>query len=42
MKTYRDYLSKKYLEPIVIQRTEKKKGDKVLVSSSKPIQEVTA
>ena len=40
MKSYRDYLAKKQLNPIVIERTQKKKGDKVLVSVHKPILEV--
>ena len=36
MKSYRDYLAIKGLKPIVIERTAKKKGDKVLVASCRP------
>ena len=40
MKSYRDYLAIKGLRPIVIERTAKKKGDKVLVASCKPVEVV--
>jgi hypothetical protein len=33
---YRDYLRAKGLNPIVIERTVKNKGDRVVVSSCKP------
>ncbi len=35
--SYRDYLAIKGLKPIVIERTAKQKGDKVLVASCKPV-----
>jgi len=31
--SYRDYLALKGLKPIVIERTDKKKGDKVIITS---------
>ena len=37
MISYRDYLAMKGLSPIVIERTEKRNGDTVLVSSCKPV-----
>ena len=37
VKSYRDYLAIKGLKPIVIERTGKQKGDKVLVASCKPV-----
>ena len=37
VKSYRDYLAIKGLKPIVIERTTKQKGDKVLVASCKPV-----
>ena len=37
VKSYRDYLAIKGLKPIVIERTAKQKGDKVLVASCKPV-----
>ena len=40
MKSYRDYLAIKGLKPIVIERTAKRNGDKVLVSSCRPIEVV--
>lgn len=40
MKSYRDYLKKRQIDPVVIQRTKKRKGDKVLVSWAKPVLEV--
>lgn len=40
VKSYRDYLALKGLKPIVIERTAKQKGDKVLVASCKPVQVV--
>jgi len=40
VKSYRDYLAIKGLKPIVIERTTKQKGDKVLVASCKPVQVV--
>ncbi|MGI9141640.1 MAG: hypothetical protein ACR2IJ_00465 [Fluviibacter sp.] len=36
MKSYKDYLNMKGIKPIVIERTTKAKGDKVVVSSYKP------
>jgi hypothetical protein len=36
MKSYRDYLDLKGLKPIVIERSEKRAGDKVIVSSCLP------
>jgi hypothetical protein len=36
MISYRDYLALKGLKPIVIERTQKKRGDKVVVSSYRP------
>lgn len=38
MKSYRDYLALKGLEPIVIERTAKQAGDFVMVSSCKPLE----
>lgn len=38
MKSYRDYLAIKGLKPIVIERTTKRNGDKVLVSSCMPVE----
>lgn len=38
MKSYRDYLAIKGLKPIVIERTAKRNGDKVLVSSCMPVE----
>jgi hypothetical protein len=35
---YRDYLRGKGLNPVVIERTAKKAGDHVIVSSCKPVQ----
>lgn len=40
VKSYRDYLAMKGLRPIVIQRTTKCKGDKVIVTSCKPAETV--
>lgn len=40
MKSYRDYLAIKGLRPIVIERTAKRNGDKVLVASCKPVEVV--
>lgn len=34
--SYRDYLALKGIKPIVIERTIKQKGDKIIVSSYKP------
>jgi len=34
---YRDYLRSKGLKPLVIHRTVKKSGDKVLISSCLPL-----
>jgi hypothetical protein len=34
--SYRDFLALKGIKPIVIERTIKQKGDKVIVSSYKP------
>ena len=42
MKSYRDYLALKGLEPIVIERTAKQVGDWVMVSSCKPFEIVAA
>jgi hypothetical protein len=42
MKSYRDYLALKGLEPIVIERTVKAEGDWVVVSSYLPAQIVPA
>jgi hypothetical protein len=42
MKSYRDYLALKGLEPIVIERTVKAAGDWVVVSSYLPAQIVLA
>jgi hypothetical protein len=42
MKSYRDYLSLKWLQPIVIERTVKQAGDWVMVSSCKPFEIVPA
>lgn len=36
MKSYKDYLKMKRLKPIVIERTTKRPGDHVIVSSYKP------
>lgn len=38
MKSYRDYLAIKGLKPIVIERTAKRNGDRVLVSSCMPLE----
>ena len=38
MKSYRDYLALKGLKPIIIERTAKQKGDKVLIASCKPVE----
>ena len=40
VKSYRDYLAMKGLQPIVIHRTPKAKGDKVIVTSCKPAETV--
>ena len=40
VKSYRDYLAMKGLQPIVIHRTAKSKGDKVIVTSCKPAETV--
>jgi hypothetical protein len=34
--SYRDFLALKGIKPIVIERTVKQKGDKIIVSSYKP------
>jgi hypothetical protein len=36
VKSYRDYLDMKNIRPIVIHRTTKRSGDKVIVTSCKP------
>jgi DNA-directed RNA polymerase alpha subunit len=38
VKSYRDYLAIKGLKPIVIERTAKRNGDRVLVSSCMPLE----
>lgn len=40
VKSYRDYLAMKGIQPIVIHRTQKTKGDKVIVTSCKPAETV--
>lgn len=40
MKSYRDYLAMKGLQPIIIERTVKRKGDKVVVTSYKTAETV--
>lgn len=37
-RSYEDYIRPKYPKKIVIQRSEKKRGDLVLVSSSLPVE----
>ena len=36
--SYKDYLRLKWLKPIVIERTKKLSGDKVVVASCKPVE----
>ena len=36
MTSYRDFLDLKGIKPIIIERTQKSKGDKVVVTSYKP------
>jgi hypothetical protein len=36
--SYKDYLRLKWLKPIVIERTKKLEGDKVLIASCKPVE----
>lgn len=38
VKSYRDYLAMKGLQPIVIERTIKRDGDKVLIGNYRPAQ----
>jgi len=38
--SYRDFLALKGIKPIVIERTAKSKGDKVIVTSCKPAETV--
>lgn len=38
--SYRDFLALKGIKPIVIERTPKSKGDKVIVTSCKPAETV--
>lgn len=40
VKSYRDYLAMKGIKPIVIERTEKRNGDKVIVTSCRPAETV--
>ncbi len=40
MTSYRDHLARKGIQPLVIERTQKQPGDKVLQSWSRPVQEV--
>jgi hypothetical protein len=40
MTSYRDFLALKGIKPIVIERTPKSKGDKVIVTSCKPAETV--
>lgn len=40
MNSYKDYLRLKWLKPIVIERTKKLPGDKVLVFNCKPVETV--
>ena len=40
VKSYRDYLAMKGLQPIIIERTVKRKGDKVVVTSYKTAETV--
>lgn len=37
---YRDYLRTKGIKPLVIERTKRKKGDLVLISSCLPVEHV--
>lgn len=37
---YRDYLRAKGIKPLVIERTKRKKGDIVLISSCLPVEHV--
>lgn len=38
MASYRDYLTRRSIRPVRIERTEKKPGDVVLQSWAKPVQ----
>lgn len=38
MNSYKDYLRLKWLKPIVIERTKKLSGDKVMGASCKPVE----
>lgn len=40
VKSYRDYLAMKGIQPIIIERTVKRKGDKVVVTSYKTAETV--